>query len=257
MVETTTLAGRHALITGAGTGIGAAIAAMLSAAGATVTLAGRRLAPLQEVAGRLDNAHVVTMDVTDEAAVADAFETAQSAAGPVDILVNNAGAVETAKFTAMDSAQWQRILNVNLTGVYLCMSQALPGMLERDFGRIINVASTSGLKGYAYVSAYSAAKHGVIGLTRSVALEIAGSGVTVNAVCPGYTDTELVRASVEKITERTGKPREEIVGQLASSMPTKRLIQPDEVARTVLWIARDTGNEILGQSIVVAGGEIM
>ncbi len=251
------LAGRHALVTGAGSGIGAAIAQGLGAAGATVTLVGRRAEALETIAGTIDRSNIAPADVTDPASIADAFDRATAAAGPVDLLINNAGAVETAKFTAMTADQWQRILDVNLSGVYHCMAAALPAMLERGFGRIVNVASTSGLKGYAYVSAYCAAKHGVIGLTRSVALEVAGTGVTVNAVCPGYTDTELVRASVDKIVQRTGKSRDDIIAQFAASMPTKRLIQPEEVARTVLWLCRDTGDEILGQSIVIAGGEIM
>lgn len=250
------LDGRHALVTGGSRGIGAAIAEAMAVAGARVTVLGRDRAALDAVA-EATGGRAVAADVTDAVALDAAIAATEEGFGPVDILVNNAGAAETAKFIASDDALWERMIALNLTSVVRTTRRVLPGMLERDWGRIVNVASTAGLKGYAYVSAYSAAKHAVVGLTRSLALETARTGVTVNAVCPGYTDTDLVRGSVARLTERTGKPAEALIAEMVAGNPQRRLIEPGEVARTVVWLADPASGSMTGQAIAVAGGEIM
>lgn len=248
--------GRHVLVTGAGSGIGAAIARRLAAAGARVTLAGRREGPLREVADGLAHAQVVAgFDVTDPDAIARGLETARAAFGPVSILVNNAGAAETAPFHKTPLDLWQRVIAVDLTSVFLVTQAVLPDLTSG--GRIITIASTAGLVGYRYVSAYCAAKHGVIGLTRSLALELARSGVTVNAVCPGYTDTPLVREALAAIVAKTGRTEAEALAEMTSGNPQRRLILPDEVADTVAWLASPGAASINGQAIPVAGGEVM
>jgi NAD(P)-dependent dehydrogenase (short-subunit alcohol dehydrogenase family) len=255
----TFLQGRHAVVTGAARGIGAAIAASLAARGARLTLLGRRREPLDELRASLPGGPhgAAIADVADPAQVQAAFEAARSARGPVAILVNNAGAAESAPFGRTSLELWQRMLSVNLTGTFLCTQAALPDMLAAGWGRVVNIASTAGQKGYAYASAYAAAKHGVIGLTRSLALETARGGVTVNAVCPGYTDTELLRAGVRNIVERTGRSAEAARAELAAANPQRRLVQPAEVADTVLWLCGEAAASINGQSISVSGGEVM
>jgi len=248
---------KHAVVTGGGTGIGAAIATALAAAGARITVMGRRLEPLETAAATLNDASCVRCDVTDPDNVAAAFAQAQAGLGPVDILVNNAGAAATAPFHKMDTLLWRRMLAVNLDGVFNCTRAVYDQMRRRGWGRIVNVASTAALKGYAYVSAYCAAKHGVLGLTRALALEAAKSGVTVNAVCPGYTDTDIVREAVKNIVEKTGRSVEEAEAEFTRSNPQRRLIQPAEVADTVAWLCRPESGSITGQAIVVAGGEVM
>jgi NAD(P)-dependent dehydrogenase (short-subunit alcohol dehydrogenase family) len=252
------LAGRHALVTGGSRGIGAAIAAALCGAGASVTLAGRdpdRLAAqVRELGERCQS---VVVDVSDAEAVAAGFEQAQSAFGPVHILVNNAGAARSAPFHRTDGALWNEMLAVNLTGTYLCCRAALPGMLGAGFGRIVNVASTAGLTGYAYVTAYCAAKHGVIGLTRALALETARSAVTVNAVCPGYTDTDMTQQTVANIVAKTGKSEEQARAALTDLNPQQRLVRPEEVANAVLWLCLPGSEAVTGQSISISGGEVM
>jgi len=250
------LGGLHGVVTGGGSGIGAAIAHELAAAGARVTLMGRNAERLQAQAlalAALGQVDYQTVDVGDEASVQAAF----SAAGAVDILVNNAGQVETAPLQRTSLDLWQRMLNVNLTGSFLCSREVAPGMAQRGFGRIINVASTAALTGYAYVAAYCAAKHGVLGLTRAMALELAKKGVTVNAVCPGYTETEIIERAVETLVAKTGRSAAEALGQFAASNPQGRLIQPQEVAGTVLWLAQRSSASINGQAIAVCGGETM
>jgi NAD(P)-dependent dehydrogenase (short-subunit alcohol dehydrogenase family) len=252
------LSGRHALVTGATRGIGAAIAAALCEAGATVTLTGRdaeRLALQADTLGA--RAQSVSMDVSDPQAVSLGFERARAGFGPVHILINNAGTARSAPFHRTDSALWQSMLDVNLTGTYLCCRAALPGMLEAGFGRIVNVASTAGLTGYAYVTAYCAAKHGVVGLTRALALETARSAVTVNAVCPGYTDTDIVHAALANIVAKTGKSEAEARAALTERNPQQRLVRPDEVANAVLWLCRPGSEAVTGQSLSVSGGEVM
>lgn len=249
--------GPHALITGGGAGIGAAIAARLGGDGARITVVGRRLEPLRHVADGLDAAQAVTFDVTDEAAIEAGLETATERFGPVDILVNNAGAAESAPFDRTTIETWHAMLEANLTGVFLVSRAVLPAMLERGRGRIVTIASTAALKGYAYVAAYCAAKHGVIGLTRSLALEVARQGVTVNAVCPGYTETELLERSVANIVEKTGASEDEARKQLVEINPQGRFVQPEEVAETVAWLVGPNSESINGQAIAVAGGEVM
>ncbi|MBC3917426.1 SDR family oxidoreductase [Undibacterium sp. CY18W] len=253
------LQGRHALITGGGKGIGLAIAQALLSEGATVTLAGRSEATLQRAVTSLSNAKVqyVVMDVSDVESVQAAFQLSQGRDGRIDILINNAGQASSASFLKTDAKLWQNMLDVNLNGSFICMQQALPAMLEAGWGRIVNVVSTAGLKGYAYVSAYCAAKHGVIGLTRAVALEVAAKGVTVNAVCPGYTETDIVKEAVANIVAKTGRTEEQAKAELAAGNPQKRLVQPQEVADAVLWLCMDGASAMNGQSIAVAGGEVM
>ena len=254
------LQGRHAVITGAARGIGAAIAERLAAEGAVLTLLGRNLDTLQALAARLPasaRALPVACDITSADSVASAFATARAAAGPVAILVNNAGQAESVPFHRMDAAHWQRMLEVNLTGTFTCTQAALPDLLSAGAGRIVNVASTAGLRGYAYVAAYAAAKHGVIGLTRSLALELAAKGITVNAVCPGYTDTDIVRDSVARVASKTGRSTAEAQAEFVRGNPQGRLVSPAEVADTVAWLCGDGAAAVTGQSISVSGGEVM
>ena len=249
-----TFADQHAVITGGGSGIGAAIAKAMSDAGSRVTLMGRNADKLKHKAAGLGTEFQVA-DVTDRATVTAAFAAAAKQNGTVTILVNNAGAAEAAPFGKMDDALWDNLIAVNLTGVYNCTRAAINAMVEHGAGRIVNVASTAALKGYAYVSAYCAAKHGVVGLTRALALEYATRGVTVNAVCPGYTNTEIVENAIDKIVAATGRSRDEALAEMVKVNPQQRLIEPEEVAATVMWICRQ--ESITGQAIAVAGGEVM
>ena len=252
------LAGRHAVVTGAGRGIGAAIVARLSAAGVAVTLMGRDLAVLQQAAAPLAGRHhVAACDVTQAESVAQAFAQARAALGPVDVLVNNAGQALSAPFAKTSLAQWQAMLDVNLTGCFLCTQAALPDMLAAGRGRIVHIASTAGQRGYAYVSAYVAAKHGVVGLTRALALELATKGITVNAVCPGYTDTDIVRNSVANVVAKTGRSADAALAEFVKSNPQGRLVQPAEVADAVAWLCGEGAGAVTGQCISVAGGEVM
>ncbi|CAB3801807.1 Dihydroanticapsin 7-dehydrogenase [Paraburkholderia caffeinitolerans] len=250
---------RHAVVTGGGSGIGAATAAALLRAGARVTLMGRDAAKLETQRAALGNGERIacaSVDVTDEDAVNDAFARAADGHGAIDILVNNAGQATASPFAQTGLDLWKRMLDVNLTGVFLCTRAVLPAMLARKSGRIVNVASTAGQVGYPYVAAYCASKHGVIGMTRALALEVATQGITVNAVCPGYTETELLQASLDQITRKTSRSEAEARSILVRHNPQQRFIQPEEVANAVLWLCAPGSSSITGQSISVSGGEI-
>ncbi|VVE37780.1 SDR family NAD(P)-dependent oxidoreductase [Pandoraea terrigena] len=253
------LEGVHALVTGGARGIGEAVARSLLAQGARVTLLGRNEATLangaQALAARGEVAWV-SADISDAAAVGAAFGRAAERFGPVQVLVNNAGQALSAPFGKTDTVLWQQMIDVNLTGTFHCISAALPAMLAAGWGRIVNVASTAGLIGYPYVTAYCAAKHGVVGLTRALALEVAKKGVTVNAVCPGYTETDIVRDAVANIVAKTGRSEDDARAELARRNPQGRLVQPQEVADAVLWLCQPGASAVTGQSVAVAGGEV-
>jgi NAD(P)-dependent dehydrogenase (short-subunit alcohol dehydrogenase family) len=250
-----TLAGRHALVTGGGTGIGAAIATTLAHAGATVTICGRRLQPLQAIAAGEANIRAAIADVTDEGSMAKLYEQAETVGKTFDIVVANAGMAESAPAHKTSLDLWNRTLNVNLTGAFLTVKPALAAMRGRGWGRIVFIASTAGLKGYAYVAPYVAAKHGVVGLTRALALETAAMGITVNAICPGFTETAMLSDSVDRIAQTTKRSGADVRATLAASNPQGRLIQPQEVADAVLWLCGAASAAITGQAISVSGGE--
>ena len=250
------LKGRHALITGGGRGIGRAIAAALTEAGATVTVLGRDESALAEAARTGHAAGYVVADVTDARAVADGLTRAAAALGPIEILIANAGGAESAPFAKTDPDQFRRMFELNVMGVVHCARAVLTDMVERGFGRIVAVASTAGLKGYGYVSAYCAAKHAVVGLVRSLAIETATTGVTVNAVCPGYTDTDLVRAGVTRIAAKTGQSEDETLAGMLKANPLERLIKPEEVASAVTFLCSPAASAITGAALPIAGGEV-
>lgn len=244
-----TLAGKRALVTGGGSGVGADLARGLAAAGAEVVICGRRAEALQAVAGPI-GARSVVGDVTNEDDVKRVF----AEAGPCDIVIANAGAADSAPFGRTTLAQWNAMIAVNLTGVFLTFREGLAQM--PGWGRLIAVASTAGLKGYGYVAPYAAAKHGVVGLTRSLAQEVAKKPITVNALCPGFLDTEMTDRSVATIVEKTGMTAEEARKTLAASNPQKRLIRPDEVTAAALWLCGPGSDGINGQAMAIAGGEL-
>ena len=250
------LAGRHALITGGSRGIGRSIASQLVRSGARVTVLGRDAGALQAVI-EAGGAHAAAVaDVGDPAALAEALARAAADNGAIDILVANAGVAPAAPFLKTGADVFRQTIAVNLLGVVEAARAVLGGMVERRWGRIVAVASTAGLKGYPYVSSYCASKHGVIGFVRALALETATSGVTVNAICPGFTETDIVAESVERIVSKTGRTREVALAELVKHNPQQRLIQPDEIAETVLWLCSDGARSVTGQAVSVSGGEI-
>src|SRR5712692_167123 len=252
----TTLAGKHAFVTGGGRGIGRAVAAALAGAGATVTVIGRTEAPLRETVAAGAAAGCGIADVTDVVEIKRQVAAAEAACGPIAILINNAGSVESGPFTKADPSVFHTMWNVHLMGAVYATQAVLPGMIERGFGRIVNVASTAGLKGYAYVTAYCAAKHALVGLTRALAAETATRGVTVNAVCPGFADTELLRDSIDRVVEKTGRARSDVLAEYLHDSPIGRLIRPEEVAAAVLYLCSTEAAAVTGTTLAVAGGEM-
>lgn len=259
MNEIKMLAGRHALVTGGSRGIGLAIVRALLKQGAKVTMAGRSETALVAACEQLNHPGLswVGMDVADACQVEQAFERVVQGHGGVDILINNAGQAVSERFDRLDAQAWRQMMAVNLDGVFYCTQQALPAMLEQGWGRVVNVASTAGLTGYPYVTAYCAAKHGVVGLTRALAQEVARKGVTVNAVCPGYTETDIVLEAVQNIVQKTGMTPEQARARLAQRNPQGRLVQPDDVAQAVVWLCQPSASSVNGQALPVDGGEVM
>lgn len=247
---------RHAVITGGGSGIGAAIARALGSDGNRVSLVGRRPEPIADVA-RAIGGFAFAADVTDRPSVDAAFDAARDAHGPIEILINCAGDAPSGKFANVSIEQWRATVAVNLDALFHCTQAALPDLLAAAVGRVVTVASTAGLKGYGYVAPYVAAKHGAIGLTRALAAEYATTALTVNAICPGFTDTDLVTRAVATIRASTGRDEDAARTELTLYNPQRRLIAPEEVAAAVLWLCRRDSQSITGQAIAVAGGEVM
>ena len=250
------LEGRHALVTGGGRGIGAAVAGALTAAGAVVTIIGRTRGSLDDMVALGKAHHALTADVTNEASLAEAMKQAGSTRA-IDILINNAGGAETGAFDQSGRDLFERMMALNLYSAVAATQAVLPAMKAAPYGRIVMIASTAALKGYPYVSAYCAAKHAVLGLTRSLALELASTPVTVNAICPGYTETDMLQDSIATIMEKTGRTAEAARASLVAGNPQKRMIDPKEVANAVLWLCAEGSASITGQAIAIAGGEVM
>lgn len=255
------LEGKHAIVTGGNQGIGAAIAAELAARGAKLTIMARSIESLEQHAEAMRSHHGVEIaalrcDVTDEDSVATAFDTAAGMFGPAHVLVNNAGAAESAVFGETSRDIWNRMLAVNLTGTYACTARVYPAMLKAKSGRIVNIASTAGMRGFKTMTGYCAAKHGVVGLTRALALEAAKHGVTVNAVCPGYTETAIAESGVQNLVRALGKTHDEALAMLVRTIPRGKMATPGEVANAVSWLCSPYAAAVTGISFPVAGGEV-
>ena len=257
MSSSTAINGKHAFITGGGHGIGGASAEVLAANGAKLTLTGRNMEKLEAMAAKLPVAEARKLDVTDEDAVKRVFTKAAASLGDIDILINNSGIAETAPFMRTSADMIRRIMEVNLIGAHICTQQVLPAMIEAGWGRIVNISSLAGLTGQPYISAYSASKHAMIGLTRTLALEVAKKGITVNAVCPAYVETGMVERGVENIQKITGMSEGDARGELAKKSPQARIIKASEVGATVGWLCLPGTESITGQSIAMAGGAWM
>jgi NAD(P)-dependent dehydrogenase (short-subunit alcohol dehydrogenase family) len=250
------LRGKHALVTGGGGGIGTAIAVALAALGAKVTLVGRDREKLERAASSAKGARCVPADIANADSVRSAFAAACLELGPIHMLINAAGAAASGRFERTSTESWERTLAVNLSGVFFCCREVVGPMIEAGYGRIVNVASTAGLTGYRYVAAYCAAKHGVVGLTRALALETAHKGITVNAVCPGYTETTMLEASVSNIVATTGRSTEAARAALLSGTPRGAFVTPEEVANAAVWLCSPGSEAVTGQAIAIDGGEL-
>lgn len=250
----------HAIITGGGKGIGAAIAKCLARQGSKVSILGRTESTLKETADDIIKnggiAQYFIVDVTNEESIKAGIDSAIKRFGEVTFLINNAGAAETAPVLKMDNALWDRMIAVNLTSVFLCTKHALPSLKKSQDARIVNISSTAGVTGYQYVAAYCAAKHGVIGFTKALAKELSDSNITVNAICPGYTDTDLFRDSVTRAASKTGKSKDEIKDAFLKTVPGSKLITPEEIASSVVWLCDKNQGKITGQAIVISAGEV-
>jgi 3-hydroxybutyrate dehydrogenase len=247
---------KHAFVTGGGSGIGLATARALAGSGWRVTIAGRTEARLRDVAKGIPGARIQALDVTDADSVGAAFRTAAEDAAPVSLLVNSAGSVVSAQFEKIKPEHWQTMFDVHVMGAVHCIRALLPQMKSNGWGRIVNIASTAGLIGYRNLAAYVAAKHALVGLTKSLALEVARTGVTVNAVCPGYVDTEIISSAVARIAERTKSSPEDALTTFTAVNPQGRLVTPPEVAAAVLWLASDDAAAVNGITLPIAGGEV-
>ncbi len=251
-----TISFSHALVTGGATGIGKAIAQALAQAGVEVTICGRRREPLEVVAAGNPHIHAMTADVTDESSVEALYWEAEAARGPIEIVVANAGIASSAPAYKTSLEEWKRIIDVNLTGAFLTVRPALAGMAERKRGRIVFIASVAGLRGSAYVAPYVASKHGVIGLTKSLAAELLKTGVTVNAICPAYVETEMLEQSIARVMEKTGRSAAEARQSFAEFNPNHRLIKPEEVAAAAMWLVSDEAISVTGQPVAISGGPL-
>ena len=251
------LKGRHAVVTGGGRGIGAAISSALAREGANVTLLGRDLRTLEAHAASLESAQSVQCDISHESTIKAAFTAARAKFGPIEVLVNNAGQSHVAVVQKTELKDFESILRVNLTGAFLCTKEVLPAMLDGRYGRIVNIASTAGLKGYTRMSAYCASKHALVGFTRAVALEVATKGVTVNAVCPTYTESDMTTEGIKSISTRLNISAEEALSQLTKQIPQGTMVTADQIAAAVLWLCSEQASSITGVALPIAGGEVM
>ncbi len=253
---TANLDGKHAIVTGGGSGIGLAIATALAGAGAQVTITGRRLKVLQQAASDISGLHGISMDVNIEASVTDAVATAVAANGPVDICVANAGIAEGRGLAKTDFAFWRRIMTTNLDGAFLTIRECMDSMHKQPWGRVIAVSSIAGLRGTSGTSAYTASKHGVMGLIRALSEDYMGKGITCNALCPGYVDTPIIEQNVTSISGRAGMSATDARALMVDQNPHGRLITPEEVATAALWLCAPGSGSINGQAIEIAGGQV-